>query len=934
LSVTRLRSKGLVGVLDRQDLLFTEVEVKLLFADVLGGRLDQGLIHQLHQSTHGWATGLQLIAQAVEQRYVAGEGSQGDSARLLEVLKQSEEEIFDYFAEEVFQHESPERQDAMLRLSVFKHIDPATASCVLPAEEAYQMLASLQRRNLFISHVEDGSVDEYSFHPMFRRFLRRRLKAKLGEPGLQGLLRQYGDHLMQLGKWQKAGLLYAEARDNQTIARIMVEHGQELLEAGLFEIIKRGYQTVAESVSDLHPEIIRLRAHIARMEGDLELAARLFDKAAAGARDRSADACEAAALHGLAATLIQQGQHGRAHSVAREALEKSPATDYLLQAQCEHVLGNCQFLKGIPTGQFDEAIQTWRRGVELAQRAGNDRQARIISHNIGLPYAFTGDLRRAREWFAQLVEGTDPRVPFPQQALAYCNLSRADLEVGDFDSCEHNLEKAMEVCRLFNLTMERAEAHEMIGNLQREREQFKIAREHYAQAEDLYRDARLQVESRELPDEQLRLLVAEGNLSRARDRAEKLLEKRASLGYAVPLARSRLLLAAVLMETGAGDPRDLLGLALSQFTSSRSHALVAETRLLLARAEHHSGDEEAAADHLTEALKLARQFDYSYRVKSEARRHPIIFQFALARGIESDYLKGLGVGEQGAGVRGQGSGVRDQQFEISNLPALPADPRTFDLSINLLGSAEVFREQGRRLAPDAWTLSRALKILCFIASRQNRRATKDSIIEAFWPDTPPEDIDKNFWPTISHIRRALNSNQGVKKNFIRYRESAYYLNPEFSYRLDTEEFERLISMARARRREGDGEGFTELARRAIELYRGDFVEEFYDSWADEQRSYYRNIYFATLKDLADYYHRTEKYERSIAYCHMILKRDPYREDVHRQLMDAYARTGNRVALRQQFEGLKELLMEELGVDPLPETVATYKKLVGAEGERA
>ena len=60
---------------------------------------------------------------------------------------------------------------------------------------------------------------------------------------------------------------------------------------------------------------------------------------------------------------------------------------------------------------------------------------------------------------------------------------------------------------------------------------------------------------------------------------------------------------------------------------------------------------------------------------------------------------------------------------------------------------------------------------------------------------------------------------------------------------------------------------------------------------------------------------------------MILSRDAYREDVHRQLMDAYALLGNRAAVREQYENLKDLLMEELGVAPLPETVATYKRLV-------
>ncbi|HET8675837.1 MAG TPA: hypothetical protein VFO63_08635, partial [Blastocatellia bacterium] len=302
LSVTRLRSKGLVGVVDRQDLLFTQGEVQQLFAETFGQPINQELLSQLHERTNGWATGLQLIAQAVDRRSPSSRGNNLSESALLETLKQSEEEIFDYFAEEVLEYEPPETQEVLLRLSLFAHIDADAAGCVLPAEEAYQLLSSLQRRNLFISHVEGGGVGEYSFHPMFRRFLRRRLRAKLGQAGLRDLNREYADHLMQRGRWQKAGLLYAEARDTEAIANILVERGRELMDAGLFEIIKRGYQAV-ETIANLHPEVLRLRAHIARMEGDLAMAERLFARAVDGARAIDNARCQASALHGLAAAL-------------------------------------------------------------------------------------------------------------------------------------------------------------------------------------------------------------------------------------------------------------------------------------------------------------------------------------------------------------------------------------------------------------------------------------------------------------------------------------------------------------------------------------------------------------------------------------------------------------------------------------------------------
>ncbi len=676
-----------------------------------------------------------------------------------------------------------------------------------------------------------------------------------------------------------------------------------------------------------------MRADIARTEGDLELAERLFREAADVARETDESRCEALSLHGLASVNIQRGEHARAYALASAALAKAPVNDLALRARCEHTIGNCEFLSSVATGQFDEAITTWRRAAKLARQAGRQDLVNTISHNIGMPYAFTGDFARAREWFSQLIEGEARRVRLPQHALAYCNLGRADFAMGEFDSCERRIEKALEICRLFSLTLERAEAHELAGNLHRERGSYSLAREHYFQAEELYRDAGVQLESRELAEEQVKLLLAEKSMSQARDAAQVLVDKRTGLGHAFPLARARMLLGQVLLEDGSTDPRELLHAALNQFSACRANTWIAGVRFLLARAEIVASNNDDAATQIAEALRISREFCLAHSVRTEAKRAPELFQLALTRGIEADYLTSMGItlrpidiGDREIKILGGEGTIAPPALRSVSTQTL-ALGREVDLAINMLGPVEVLREQGRKLAPDAWTLSRALRILCFIASRQNHRATKDALVETFWPDTRLEDIDKNFWPTISYIRRALNSNQEVKKNFIRYRESAYYFNPEFNYLLDVEEFERLISLAQVRRRDGDFEGFTTAARNAVELYRGEFLEEIYDNWVDEPRAYYQTMYFATLKELADHHHCAQQYEQSVIYCKAILSRDPYREDVHRQLMDSQARVGNQAAVREQYESLKTLLREELGVDPLPETVATYRRLV-------
>ena len=250
-----------------------------------------------------------------------------------------------------------------------------------------------------------------------------------------------------------------------------------------------------------------------------------------------------------------------------------------------------------------------------------------------------------------------------------------------------------------------------------------------------------------------------------------------------------------------------------------------------------------------------------------------------------------------------------------------------DLSINMLGPVEIFRDPARPLGADAWTTKRARDILCFIASRRHRRASKDTIIDTFWGEADFEAVEKNFHPTVSHIRKALNSNQPLKQNFLLYRDGDYQLNSDFSYRIDIEAFDQLVNEGEAARRAGQHERSLALYEEAIARYRGDFMHGSYDEWAEEQRSYYSEQYLRMLEALALAAQKGAEWPRSLQLAQQILRSDPFREDVHCMMMRAHAGQGNRVAVKEQYESLRRLLRKELGVEPAAETQKIYRELV-------
>src|SRR5262249_6116605 len=147
-----------------------------------------------------------------------------------------------------------------------------------------------------------------------------------------------------------------------------------------------------------------------------------------------------------------------------------------------------------------------------------------------------------------------------------------------------------------------------------------------------------------------------------------------------------------------------------------------------------------------------------------------------------------------------------------------------DLTINLFGPVEIYRDPKRSFAADAWTTKRAHDILCFIASRRRRRASKDTIIETFWGEADFDVVDRNFHPTVSHIQMTINSTLPLKQIFLLYRDGDYLLNPEFTYSIDIEEFDRLVAEGESSRRARRHDRRIAHYEAAINLYRGEFMQ--------------------------------------------------------------------------------------------------------------
>jgi ATP/maltotriose-dependent transcriptional regulator MalT/DNA-binding SARP family transcriptional activator len=908
LQLARLRSQAQLAIIDRNDLLFTDEETQALFRQVFDLELTPEQLVEYRERTQGWITALQLVRQVAQRQ--AG----GLRIDLGEILRQSERDIFDYFAEEVFADEPERVQQLLMRIALLERIELEICAKLYPDAGCAGLLPQLVRRNVFISVAADGRGEEYRLHPLFQSFLRRRLRTEVGRPEVVAEQARIAGYFLDCGDWEQAIHHLFAAEEFDRAAAVIAEKGQAWIASGALSSLVSFIDALPAESLERNPRAMVHRAEVARLRGEYDTAQAMLIGAANLLNAQGDREGEAEALHSLATIARRNGDFNSAFGYLDRAVELT-GEQSLVRAKCGNTRGLCL----VSLRQWNEAEREFRTALHLAEEQRDERYTRIILHNLGLPPMIRGDFGEALRWLRRLLSDGRQTALAPQEATAHLNMARCYLYRGEPANSERHLESALECCNLFNLIAARAEVFETYGNLYRERGEWAQAEDYYERAKRAYHEAGIDLARRELLEEQALLALQMGDGVTARALLDQLIAERAELMDEMGVQTAMLSRGRVLLEQNEPElARAELDQALGYFRQHGLYYYEAQACLTLALCDHAMGRDVEMMEQMRRVLDLAARFDYDYWLKREISAHPQLFSVPDVVELLPPDLREM--------IEDRKLRIVDRGFQTAAEQTTIRRPLA-DLAINMLGPVEIFRDPQRPFAPDAWTTKRARDILCFIVSRRHARASKDIIIETFWGEADPEIIAKNFHPTVSHIRKALNSNQPLKQNFLLYRDGDYMLNSDFSYSIDIEEFDRLVAEADAARRAAQYERQIGCYEEAVKLYRGEFMQGCYDDWVEEQRSYYREQYLHMLEALVNSAQKAGEWLRSLQLAQQILRDDPFREDIHCLVMRAHAALGNRVAVKEQFETLRKLLRKELSVEPAAETQKVYRELV-------
>jgi DNA-binding SARP family transcriptional activator len=227
-------------------------------------------------------------------------------------------------------------------------------------------------------------------------------------------------------------------------------------------------------------------------------------------------------------------------------------------------------------------------------------------------------------------------------------------------------------------------------------------------------------------------------------------------------------------------------------------------------------------------------------------------------------------------------------------------------AVRLLGGFAVAVD-GEPVSANAWRTRRAADLVKLLALEPTHWLHREQVIEALWPDLPVRTGAANLRKAVHHARRAMGSADSIQ-----LRDGMLVLWPDGHLNIDLDRFDAAAADALA---SGDPEACADIAA----TFPGTVLPaDRYEPWVADARARTAATYLVLLKAAG-------AWER-------VLELDPTDEAAYRALMARHLAAGERREAIRQFERLRDVLREHIGVGPDPQTVRLYEQVLAMEGD--
>ncbi|HEX8236664.1 MAG TPA: tetratricopeptide repeat protein [Abditibacteriaceae bacterium] len=238
--------------------------------------------------------------------------------------------------------------------------------------------------------------------------------------------------------------------------------------------------------------------------------------------------------------------------------------------------------------------------------------------------------------------------------------------------------------------------------------------------------------------------------------------------------------------------------------------------------------------------------------------------------------------------------------------------------IHLFGGLRI--QNGSTIVPRFRT-QKAASLFAYLSYYRNRTHTREGLLEVLWPGCEIEAGRNRLRVVLSEVRAALGTFQKPDQPILITDRLTVAINPLIPP-TDVVEFEAGLRLAAV----ASGAERIQHLSQAIELYTGPLLPGMYEDWVAIEGHRLEEGFLHALREIIHHFQQIGNIPGAIECALRGVSVDPLREEIHRDLMQLYASSGQATAALRQYRELGRALRRHLSVAPSEVTVQLFQQI--------
>lgn len=915
-NISHLRGKREILEISRRELAFSGSQIKHLSAKLYSKNYPDEAITYLENSLGGWITGIHLLIQASEDSDITSHSE-----------KFMPDNIFDFFAEEIFAKQPGEVQSFLLTTAQLEHFEPLICDYLLDINTSGSILNYLAGKNLFIESVrfvnDKGELaSSYNYIQLFKTFLTRKSTETLSKETRNNIYTKVSGFYSEKGYYEQAVNYSLLAGDWKKSTELITGCYDKLVKEGRYEILWQWITAIEDNDIGLDARLYHYKGVLCKYYiGKLDDALLNYDKALNAASSENGSDLTTTVSISKSEILLAMGRSSEAIELLT-SLKDSAVTPYNM-AMLTQNLGYAYFI----IGKYDISLEYLEKAMSIC-RENNFEELLADTYNyLGNIYINNGDFILSIHYYELALNKV---TSLNKKFTVHGNLSILYSRSARYEKAYNHYTSAKDLFKLFKTPLFEMAIklidYTMVYEIGDYESAVKLAEEINDMAKKLNSPFHTNLSYLLLGETSYYL----GNLPRSKSYYKLSYEYIDEENEKDKVLLNMLeTINAMAEKTESKQEVELLR-AYSYLDTENAHYDKTSAGYYLAVFYYRTGMFDTALKYLEKTLSLAKEKEYYSVMIREYLRSNELFNFAVSNKVHNETIKEIFT--RISEIPGLGWISTEYRKKLSVISR-----NLYDIKMKCFGELE-FIVRGKAVEESKWIRKKRKLILANLFLANSRSLSKDKLIDVFFNDTPLESIDNTFHQAVSNLRSALKTEPAAKKNkkkpdnsvlkqepeYILYEGKTLKLNPDHNYSSDAEEFNRLTLSAFV---ETDINMQIGMLITALDMYKGDFLSGYYEPWVENLRDEYRNKYIRNSELLLELLDKSGETESLNNYSQRLAEADKLNENSYYYMVKSLISSGKEKQAKAAYAKMLEEYEKELGEKPRAEIITKFEDLI-------